>query len=924
MMKNKMIHISNVDKQTILTDTPSHYLIQNSKYDVNNCAYFTRNQKLILSHKYTLSVLSLLIGCIAPAWADDNPMPTAENSGFNYKYSSQDTPNPYLHYDEETGQTSFVDPTGTLTDHVFDESFFASQDSNNTYSSIAGADVAPVVKLYEGNNVSGGGIILNTQGENAYSVLYNNYAVGVELNNSDGGTVYVNHNNANQAKVTNTGSKSYILIEDSSAQDATLINNEGSMVLNGNLANGAAITNNNGAVTAVNNSVQDATLINNQGSMIFKNNLANGATITNNNGTVAALQNSVQNANLTNTGESAKFFAYGNDITGAQVENGEGATLIVGDCTLALGCTEEKGTTAKDVMINNAGKFYLSGNFNITNGQINNNGELFINNVTINDGILNNVQNGQVTLSGRNQITSQVNNNGGVSITDGRTDFIGSITGSGIINIAENSIINLMSDSSTFSGNIYNDGILSVKSDAEIGGTIYVNSTGVVIGTGTVGSINAANGSTIYSGNYQQGGALTVDGDFIGDNANVVLDTIMLDQASDDNVFTITGHASGTSYVTARYLGGQPQLDKIKVISTGSSDEDAFVQGGRIVGGAYDYRLEQSDADWYLAKSTFRPEVGGYVANMIASNTLFNLNQQDYIGTDQLTRQNNHGMWLRQQAGYRQFNLSDNQNQVNASRYVVQLGGDVISGSTDQWDKYQFGLMAGYANQHAKTDNRVSHYQSKSHITGYSVGIYGGWQQDASQLVGLYTAGYLQYNWFNNQVDTDSGAERYKSHGFNVSFEGGYRAKLGSYQTLAGLQNQIYLQPEAQISWLGVKTDAHQERNLTQVSGEGKNNIQTRLGVRLFIDSQSYLDLNDQRHFQPYVAFSWIHNSRQYGVTMNDASIYQQGSKDLAELKVGLDVKMSTALSMWGNVAHQQGQHSNRDTQATLGIRYTF
>lgn len=924
MMKNKTISNRNADTHAALSDSPSCYPYISGKDDRHNRAYFKRNSKLILSRKYTLSTLSLLIGCIAPAWADDNPMPTAENSGFNYKYSSQDTPNPYLHYDEETGQISFVDPTGALTGHVFDQSYFGSQDSNNTYSSIAGADVAPVVKLYEGNNVSGGGIILNTQGENAYSVLYNNYAVGVELNNSDGGTVYVNHNNANQAKVTNTGSNSYILIEDSSAQDATLVNNEGSMALQGNLANGATITNNNGTVTAVNNSVQDATLTNNQGTMTFQNNLANGATITNNNGTVAALQNSVQDANLNNTGESAKFFAYGNDITGAQVENGEGATLIVGDCTLALGCTEEKGTTAKDVMINNAGKFYLSGNFNITNGQINNNGELFINNVTINDGILNNVQNGQVTLSGSNQITSQVNNNGDVSITDGRTDFIGSITGSGMINIAENSIINLMSDSSTFSGNIYNDGILSVKSDAEIGGTIYVNSTGVVIGTGTVGSINAASGSTIYSGNYQQGGALTVDGDFVGDNANVVLDTIMLDQASDDNVFTITGHASGTSYVTARYLGGQPQLDKIKVISTGSSDEDAFVQGGRIVGGAYDYRLEQSDADWYLAKSTFRPEVGGYVANMIASNTLFNLNQQDYIGTDQLTRQNNHGMWLRQQAGYRQFNLSDNQNQVNASRYVVQLGGDVISGSTDQRDKYQFGLMAGYANQQAKTYNRVSDYQSKSHITGYSVGIYGGWQQDAGQLVGLYTAGYLQYNWFNNQVDTDSGAERYKSHGVNVSFEGGYRAKLGSYHTLAGLENQIYLQPEAQISWLGVKTDDHQERNLTQVSGEGKNNIQTRLGVRLFIDSKSYLDLNDPRHFQPYVALSWIHNSRQYGVTMNDTTIYQQGSKDLAELKVGLNVKMSDALSMWGNVAHQQGQHSNRDTQATLGIRYTF
>lgn len=60
--------------------------------------------------------------------------------------------------------------------------------------------------------------------------------------------------------------------------------------------------------------------------------------------------------------------------------------------------------------------------------------------------------------------------------------------------------------------------------------------------------------------------------------------------------------------------------------------------------------------------------------------------------------------------------------------------------------------------------------------------------------------------------------------------ESGYTLHAGSYTTDGGMVNEFYIQPKAQVTWMGVKADDHREHNGTVVQGAGTDNIQTRLG----------------------------------------------------------------------------------------------
>ena len=104
------------------------------------------------------------------------------------------------------------------------------------------------------------------------------------------------------------------------------------------------------------------------------------------------------------------------------------------------------------------------------------------------------------------------------------------------------------------------------------------------------------------------------NGNWTGHGGTVYLGTVLGDDNSKTDHLEITGHASGTTYVAVTNVNGigAPTMEGIKLISTGSSDKDAFVQKGRIVAGMYDYYLQQGSAtgkdmnSWYLTRE-FEP-----------------------------------------------------------------------------------------------------------------------------------------------------------------------------------------------------------------------------------------------------------------------------------------------------------------------------
>ena len=314
----------------------------------------------------------------------------------------------------------------------------------------------------------------------------------------------------------------------------------------------------------------------------------------------------------------------------------------------------------------------------------------------------------------------------------------------------------------------------------------------------------------------------------------------------------------------------------------------------------------------------------------MAANTLFNTRLHDRLGetqyTDALTGEKKvTSMWMRNAGGRNSFRMADGQNKTTANRYVLQIGGDLAQWSGDNEQRYHLGVMAGYANQHSKTINSLSGYSSKGQISGYSTGLYGTFYQNEKDKTGLYVDSWLQYSWFDNTV-TGQGlaSEQYKSSGLTASVESGYTLHAGSYTTDGGMVNEFYIQPKAQVTWMGVKADDHREHNGTVVQGAGTDNIQTRLGVRAYLNGKSHIDRDTVREFEPFVEANWIHNSRQAGVRMGGEEPLSAGTRNIAELKTGVEGKITNNLNLWGNVAQQMGGKGYSDTQAAVGVKFMF
>ncbi|WP_145515892.1 autotransporter outer membrane beta-barrel domain-containing protein [Yersinia aleksiciae] len=475
----------------------------------------------------------------------------------------------------------------------------------------------------------------------------------------------------------------------------------------------------------------------------------------------------------------------------------------------------------------------------------------------------------------------------------------------------------------------------------------------------TVGT-DLTNSGTVFIGNKTSDGTgttgnqLVVNGNYIGNNGLLHFNTALGDDNSATDSMIVNGNTSGTTNVSVDNAGGlgAKTLNGIELIQVNGQSDGNFVQSGRIVAGAYDYSLirgaGQNAANWYLTslsnlpvdpenpvdpvnpvvpgEETKRPEAGSYTANLASANNMFVTRLHDRLGETQyidvLTgEQKVTSMWLRNEGGHNRSRDTSGQLKTQSNRYVMQLGGDIAQWSNDGLDRLHLGVMAGYGNSKSDT-NAKSGYKSSGSVDGYSTGIYSTWYANDEDKSGLYVDGWAQYSWFNNTVQGEGLAtEEYKSKGITASVESGYTFKIGENKS----KNETYfIQPKAQITWMGVKADEHREANGTQVSGQGDGNIQTRLGLRSYMKGHHESDNGKDREFQPFVEANWIHNTKDFGTNMNAVEVKQAGAKNIGELKVGVEGQLNKQLNVWGNVGQQLGDKGYSDTAVMLGVKYNF
>lgn len=418
---------------------------------------------------------------------------------------------------------------------------------------------------------------------------------------------------------------------------------------------------------------------------------------------------------------------------------------------------------------------------------------------------------------------------------------------------------------------------------------------------------------------FTQGKTLTVKGNYVGNNGQLNIRTVLGDDKSATDRLIVEGNTSGSTTVYVKNAGGSgaATLNGIELITVhgDESPADAFRQGdARIAAGAFEYQLKQQGKNWYLtsyqsvneednssegnSESTetptpvLRPEAGSYVANLAAANTLFVMRLNDRAGEtryiDPVTEQERSSrLWLRQIGGHNAWRDSNGQLRTTSHRYVSQLGADLLTGGFTDSDSWRLGVMAGYARDYNSTHSSVSDYRSKGSVRGYSAGLYATWFADDISKKGAYIDAWAQYSWFKNSVKGDELAyESYSAKGATVSLEAGYGFALNRSFGLEAAKYTWIFQPQAQAIWMGVDHNAHTEANGSRIENDANNNIQTRLGFRTFIRTQEKNSGPHGDDFEPFVEMNWIHNSKDFAVSMNGVKVEQDGARNLGKLNL--------------------------------------
>ncbi|MBS0847516.1 autotransporter outer membrane beta-barrel domain-containing protein [Citrobacter sp. JGM124] len=478
-----------------------------------------------------------------------------------------------------------------------------------------------------------------------------------------------------------------------------------------------------------------------------------------------------------------------------------------------------------------------------------------------------------------------------------------------------------------------------------------------------VENINNAGDILLSEGNSAVN-ELLIRNSYTGNHGLLTFNVKLADDTSISDKLTILGDTSGITTVRINNIGGtgDATVNGIEIISVRGLSDGIFKQSGRIVAGAYDYSLvrgkESLSKNWYLTSQpsaaqtvltdtltgltdahiehpeaemyTLRPEAASYITNLNTANRLFLTTMNDRAAKtqyrDSVTGEKRmSSLWLRQLGNHNSWHDSDDQLKTKSTSYVTLLGGDIGEWSPDSVNRVRLGLMAGYGKSQSKTRSSVTHYHSKGSISGYSIGAYGTWFTNDNNKTGLYVDSWLQYNWFNNQVNgQELTKEHYKSEGINASVEAGYTLKMANLDDKKKGQKHIITQAHSQATLMNVKAKDHREINNTRVSSSGQANIQTRLGVRAYLESSHGTDKDKRHGFEPFIETNWLHNTRNFSATMDGNRITLAGDRNIGEIKIGMSGDISSNIHLTGNISTQTGDKGYNNTSLSLGAKYNF
>ncbi|KKC37371.1 autotransporter [Devosia epidermidihirudinis] len=177
------------------------------------------------------------------------------------------------------------------------------------------------------------------------------------------------------------------------------------------------------------------------------------------------------------------------------------------------------------------------------------------------------------------------------------------------------------------------DGTL-VLGDAGTGtGALSIDQTSIVYGGGFNGAVSAAIGGQLanvsnagridLSNNGAAGDRFTINGNYVGNNGMVMLDTVLgADNSASDRLVISGGVASGATSIGVVNVGGagavtnQDGIQVVQAINGATTSNGAFALGGPVAAGAFEYFLFKggvsagSGENWYLRSTLVNPPAG--------------------------------------------------------------------------------------------------------------------------------------------------------------------------------------------------------------------------------------------------------------------------------------------------------------------------
>ena len=440
---------------------------------------------------------------------------------------------------------------------------------------------------------------------------------------------------------------------------------------------------------------------------------------------------------------------------------------------------------------------------------------------------------------------------------------------------------------------------------------------------------------------------LTVQGNYTGDGGLLHLNASLDGDGAPSDVLHVGGDSIVYTRVQITNAGGGGALttsDGIRVIQVDGLSGGNFVLEGRAVAGAYDYALHKggvidpTDGDWYLRSEetsppvdpedpgaggdggpgtgnpVYRPEVGAYLANQMASMTMFRHNMSTrasdgFAGEDVAPR----NVWVRARQHHLDSRVGADQVSSGTDVRDMEVGAELARWLLD--DKYNVHLSIGAIYNQGRAESQeysqASGYSAEGRLDARAFTLFATFANTPGARTGWYVDNWIQQADFDHRVQgQDLAPETSDSKRWTASIEGGYGFLLVKNERF-----DLVLQPQLQVLYYDFDAPSHVESNGTVVGASYPGGWSARGGVRL--------SSNIDRVLQPWVEVSAWDDQRDATATFNGTPVSMELSDLVYEINAGLNVGTGNGWSGWGSLGVQHGDHL-RAAQGQLGVRYRW